>query len=123
MELYKKYDKIILATLTNIYTLSKDKKGICLNNFNFKNKNHLFFLEVSKISSQVFHKNIYLNMNIFRYLFLKLTKFRKNKNICYSNKSIGIDIDSVLNFMKKEFNENDNIYIDIYNEYYGGTNV
>ena len=50
MKNYDLFDQIVNTTLINIYSLSKQNKTIILENFNPKDKNHLYF-EIFSISS------------------------------------------------------------------------
>lgn len=116
-EKHKLYDQIISATLTNIYTLSKEQKEIVLNNFNPKDKNHLYFLEVAKVASQMFKMPLSLNLSYFN--FLKIRFKKKYKGITRKN-CFGIDITEVLSFMTKAIKIDPNIYTEIHKEYYEG---
>lgn len=112
----KLYDELINKTSINIFTLSKDKNGIYLSNFNPSNKNHRYFLQVARTVSMITNKQIYLDMKLFSYLKFKI--FTKSKDILRGKIENGINIDEVLSFMSDSLQIDNSIFGEIYDKYW-----
>ena len=116
----KLYDELINKTSINIFTLSKDKNGIYLSNFNPSNKNHRYFLQVARTVSMITNKQIYLDMKLFPYLKFKI--FTKSKDILNGKIENGINIDEVLSFMSDSLQIDNSIFGEIYDKYWRKNN-
>lgn len=116
----KLYDELINKTSINIFTLSKDKNGIYLSNFNPSNKNHRYFLQVARTVSMITNKQIYLDMKLFPYLKFKI--FTKSKDILRGKIENGINIDEVLSFMSDSLQIDNSIFGEIYEKYWRKNN-
>ena len=116
----KLYDELINKTSINIFTLSKDKNGIYLSNFNPSNKNHRYFLQVARTVSMITNKQIYLDMKLFPYLKFKI--FTKSKDILKGKIENGINIDEVLSFMSDSLHIDNSIFGEIYDKYWRKNN-
>ena len=116
----KLYDELINKTSINIFTLSKDKNGIYLSNFNPTNKNHRYFLQVARTVSMITNKQIYLDMKLFPYLKFKI--FTKSKDILKGKIENGINIDEVLSFMSDSLQIDNSIFGEIYEKYWEKNN-
>lgn len=116
----KLYDELINKTSINIFTLSKDKNGIYLSNFNPSNKNHRYFLQVARTISMITNKQIYLDMKLFPYLKFKI--FTKSKDILKGKIENGINIDEVLSFMSDSLQIDNSIFGEIYDKYWRKNN-
>ena len=116
----KLYDELINKTSINIFTLSKDKNGIYLSNFNPSNKNHRYFLQVARTVSMITNKQIYLDMKLFSYLKFKI--FTKSKDVLKGKIENGINIDEVLSFMSDSLQIDSSIFGKIYEEYWRKNN-
>ena len=116
----KLYDELINKTSINIFTLSKDKNGIYLSNFNPSNKNHRYFLQVARAVSMITNKQIYLDMKLFSYLKFKI--FTKSKDVLKGKIENGINIDEVLSFMSNSLQIDSSIFGKIYEEYWRKNN-
>lgn len=116
----KLYDELINKTSINIFTLSKDKNGIYLSNFNPSNKNHRYFLQVARTVSMITNKQIYLDMKLFPYLKFKI--FTKSKDILKGKIENGINIDEVLSFMSDSLQIDNSIFGEIYDKYWRKNN-
>ena len=116
----KLYDELINKTSINIFTLSKDKNGIYLSNFNPSNKNHRYFLQVARTVSMITNKQIYLDMKLFPYLKFKI--FTKSKDILKGKIENGINIDEVLSFMSDSLQIDNSIFGEIYEKYWRKNN-
>jgi hypothetical protein len=119
--LYKTYDSILGATITNLYSLSKASKDIIFNNFDYKNKIHRVFLESAITTSTLFSKKIGLHMPWFKYIIFKYITLRKRNSAIYRIKEKhenGIDIYSVAEFEAESFNHSIFVFEDIYDAYY-----
>lgn len=116
----KLYDELINKTSINIFTLSKDKSGIYLSNFNPSNKNHRYFLQVARTVNMITNKQIYLDMKLFPYLKFKI--FTKSKDVLRGKIENGINIDEVLSFMSDSLQIDNSIFGKIYEEYWRKNN-
>lgn len=116
----KLYDELINKTSINIFTLSKDKNGIYLSNFNPSNKNHRYFLQVARTVSMITNKQIYLDMKLFPYLKFKI--FTKSKDVLRGKIENGINIDEVLSFMSDSLQIDNSIFGEIYEKYWRKNN-
>lgn len=116
----KLYDELINKTSINIFTLSKDKNGIYLSNFNPSNKNHRYFLQVARTVSMITNKQIYLDMKLFSYLKFKI--FTKSKDVLKGKIENGINIDEVLSFMSDSLQIDSSIFGKIYEGYWRKNN-
>ena len=116
----KLYDELINKTSINIFTLSKDKNGIYLSNFNPSNKNHRYFLQVARTVSMITNKQIYLDMKLFSYLKFKI--FTKSKDVLKGKIENGINIDEVLSFMSNSLQIDSSIFGKIYEEHWRKNN-
>ena len=110
------YDDLVNKTFINIFTLSKDKDGIYLSNFNQNNKNHKYFLQVARNVSTITGKQIYLNMTLIQFLKFKLTT--RSKDISRTTNKNGIDIDNVLLFISDSLEIDNSIFGKIYEKYW-----
>ena len=118
-EHFNKYDNIMGATFTNIYSLSKNSEYIIFNNFNYKKTLHRVFLEAGFIAHTITQKKIGLNMPLLPFLYFKYIKMRKRKNnIIRIKEQSGINIEEVADFEAKAFESSLTIFNDIYNAYY-----
>lgn len=116
----KLYDELINKTSINIFTLSKDKNGIYLSNFNPSNKNHRYFLQVARTVNMITNKQIYLDMKLFPYLKFKI--FTKSKDVLRGKIENGINIDEVLSFMSDSLQIDNSIFSEIYEKYWRKNN-
>ena len=117
---YQKLDRIVETTLINIYSLSKDKQKIVLDNFNPKNKEHLYFFHVALMARNMFSFPIEVNLGAIDTWFLnwKIRKFYDKINRNQNEK--GINVEQILSFMRSALDEIDEdfSYSEIYEEYY-----
>lgn len=120
-DIYNKYDRIIQATLLNISASSKHSNSIVLKDFDYNDPNHLYFFEVVKMANTFWSTKIILDMPFFKYLLFK----RKHKNLDIKKAtkkelsgSNSIDIYKILSFIQKAFEENNRIFMDIFEAYY-----
>lgn len=100
----KLFDLLTEQCLFNLYNYSaKNNNTIILNDFNKKDKKHLFILEVSLILQTFLPSKIYLNFkNKFEFYLFKIMNKRFRKNIYYTNSIEGFDTEKVLNFILKK---------------------
>lgn len=116
---YLLYDKIISSTYANIFSLSKNN-DIILKRFNYENSTSRVFLEVACMVAYITGKEIYLQTGIIDFLKVKLKK--KNKHIHRIKKSFqsidGINIEQISIFEAEAFQQNVQIFDDIFNAYY-----
>ena len=119
MKNYDLFDQIVNTTLINIYSLSKQNKTIILENFNPKDKNHLYFLHVAITARDLFGFNIKVKLGWWK-LFKLNFKLRKHYLRLQRAKSweSGINVPEVLNYMSPLFKDGDVSYAEIYEEYY-----
>lgn len=122
--LYDKYDQAINATMVNLYTLSKEKGKIILENVDRNNKNHLLILRVAMIAKDVYNFQLKLKTNFWNWIVLnwrmrKLSRFVRRERESDAN----VDVDALVNFMtpvlQKAIEEDFN-FSDIYDAFYKG---
>lgn len=119
-EYYQKLDHIVEITLTNIYSLSKEKQKIVLNNFNPKNKDHLYFFHVALMARNMFSFPIEVDLGVIDTWFLNWKIHKFYDKIKRNKEEKGINVEEVLTFMQpalKELGEEFS-YSKIYEEYY-----
>lgn len=117
---YDLYDKIVGATIINIFSLSKDTDKIILKNFDYKSHMHRVFLETAFSVNILNKKKVAVDMPFFHYLYFKYIKMRKRNSLLVraKNPDNGINIYDVADFEAKEFNKTIYIFEDIYDAYY-----
>ena len=117
---YDLYDKIVGATIINIFSLSKDTDKIVLKNFDYKSHMHRVFLETAFSVNILNKKKVALDMPFISYLYFKYIKMRKRNSLLVHAKNTenGINIYDVADFEAKEFNKTIYVFEDIYNAYY-----
>ena len=115
-----KYDRIVGATFTNLYTFSNKDGVILLDNFNPKDKKDLCLYEIAKSICSIYNRPIAINMNIFKYLIFKLKKENRKNNIKFSfnNKKEPISNKELLEFVAKAFSEEVSVFENIYDTFY-----
>lgn len=120
MDKYTMFDNIVSTTLVNIYSLSKVSGSIILENFDPKNKEHLYFLNVAMLARDVFGFPIKVKLGWFKTFMLNLKLHRKIMKVkrakAYEN---GIKVPEVLDYMRPLFEDADEYdYASIYETYY-----
>ena len=120
MDKYAMFDNIVSVTLVNIYSLSKVSGSIILENFDPKNKEHLYFLNVAMLARDVFGFPIKVKLGWFKTFMLNLKLHRKIMKVkrakAYEN---GIKVPEVLDYMRPLFEDADEYgYASIYEAYY-----
>lgn len=122
-EIYDKMDEISQIALVNLYTLSKNEKTINLRNFELKNKEHLFLIEIAAILETVCGKELSADCGFWQRLKLKKHLKRKVKKESLEN---GINVPEVLDFMRPHlkvlFPEGDIDFGTVYDVFYGEAN-
>lgn len=118
---YNLYDEVISVTLVNFMIEDARNGDVVLTSFDPENVNHLYSFEVALLLSQSIDKVFYLDMDIlpywkFRFMNWSLrTSFKRYTN---KNKSVKMELDSILRFIIKDKSLDRNIYEEIYKEYY-----
>lgn len=115
-EEHQLYDRLSEICLINLYTLSKETNSLVFSDFNTKNKNHKFILEVALILKNIIELDIYINTkNYFNYLFYLLKNKHFIKKIKYSKDSTKINIEEILKHITDANSiKNENIWSEIY---------
>lgn len=117
-ETYQKYDRMVQATLINIYTMSKDDNKVILVNFDPKTDTDKCVVEIAKISQSLWNFDIEVDLPLFKFLMFKI----KNKDARvkrykkYSEKKV--DVQELKMFVSKAYVETTMIYKKIYDTYY-----
>lgn len=115
---YKKYDEIVNKLFINIYSLSKDKPAIIMEEFDPNNKTCLLFFEVAILSGSTFGKEVKVKCSWLSYLWFKL----KNKNKIFTRAKKEdtqfIPWSEIMEWMKGQLGVTDQDYANIYNLYY-----
>lgn len=123
-KIFREYDGLISLTMYNITALSDDRR-IVLENFDRKNKEHLYFLRVALMARDIYNMPLSIKTSWLN-IFLLNWKIRKNFNkIPHAKKSEkGINVQEVLDFMredgKQRIGENFS-FTNIYDNYYEGS--
>lgn len=113
----KNLDKVINTTICNLYTLGKENKTICLENFSFKDSNHLGLLSIANMTHTLFNFSLKLKMSKFKLFFYKI-KY-KNINFWQATKEDGIDVNKIIFDIEKAYDE-PGVFALIYITYYEG---
>lgn len=91
-DLYKKYDYICNTILVNAHTLLYEnskthEKELHIRNINIKNLDHILFLRLATIGSNVFNYNIIIhNIKFFDYIWIKIKTYKLCKKVRFNNK-------------------------------------
>lgn len=121
-ELYKRYDEIINITLINIYSMSKTKGEIVLSPINRKNQNHLYLLRVALLAKDIFNFPLKIKSGFWNWLCLNWRMRKLSRRIPMADEfEDSIDVDKLLDFMKKALTEQmgeDFEFANIYNAFY-----
>lgn len=116
---YDLFDQVVHTTLINIYSQSYSRKTIVLEDFDPKNKEHLYFLHVALTARDVFQFEIRVKLGWWK-LFKLNFKLRKKYIRLKRAKSweCGIKVPEMLDFMRPLFENNNYSYAEIYEAYY-----
>ena len=87
-KLTKAYNELVGITLTNLYTLSKDKKTLSLGKFDINAPEHLYMMSVAVGSASIINKEIRVDAGYFD------RKKRAKKKECFNT-------NEVLDFMRQ----------------------
>lgn len=123
-KIFREYDGLIGLTMYNITALSDERK-IILENFDRKNKEHLYFLRIALMARDIYNMPLFIKTSWFN-IFLLNWKMRKsfNRVLRAKKNEKGINVQEVLDFMrqdgKQRIGENFS-FVDIYNNYYEGS--
>lgn len=118
---YNLYDEVISVTLVNFMIEDARKGDVVLTSFDPENVNHLYSFEVALLLSQSINKVFYLDMNIlpyWKFRFMNWSLRTSFKRYTSKNKSVKMELDSILRFIIKDKSLDRNIYEEIYKEYY-----
>lgn len=116
-KILKQYDDIVNKTLINIYSLSKSSNRIILVNFNPSDANHKCIFEIAKIASSLWRFNIEVDLKGIKLLLFKIKNpktVKKYRDYCTET----IDIPKLISFMSSELSFAEDVFSDIYSEYY-----
>ena len=119
----KYYNQLSEICLINLYTISKEKGKIELKDFSFKNKQHLFLLNIANILHNLYGYEIFLETKFSE--FIKYKIHTKHSNFIHRKIKLenGIDIEDFLNHIADAQIIERNIWNKIYDEFFGGANV
>ena len=117
-----KFNTIVNMTILNIHTKTKDFPNICLTDFNWKNLEHKYFLEVLMAfqnSNMLCDKAIHINTSFI--IRKKIEKIYHVQVYKMKKEEKAISVQEILDFMrpacKKMVGENFS-FADIYKEFY-----
>lgn len=117
-ETYQKYDRMVQATLINIYTMSKDNDKVILVNFDPKIDTDKCVIEIAKISQSLWNFDIEVDLPLFKFLMFKIknkdARIKRYKK--YSEKKV--DVQELKMFVSKAYVETTMVYKEIYDTYY-----
>ena len=115
----EKYDQIVGATFTNLFSFSNEDNVIVLSKFIHNSKTCLYAYEVAKMVSSIYNRKILLDMPLWKYLLFKMKKENRKINIGYNFKHIKqTDTLEMLEYVANAFNEPIGVFPDIYEMYY-----
>lgn len=122
--LYDKYDQTINAIMINIYTLTKEKGQIILENIDRNDKSHLLILRVAMIAKDVYNFQLKLETGFWNWVVLnwrmrKLSRFVHRERESDAN----VDVTTLIEFMTpvlRETIEENFCFGDIYDAFYKG---
>lgn len=119
---YNLYDKILAATILNCLGEADKQVGLCLENFNPKDKSHLFFFEAALLAQSNCGLDIKLQMGLIDFYKFKWFYKRKRKgwNVKRYREGKLTNIPKILKFEAESFNVEMPIFETIFNTYYGG---
>ena len=120
----QKYNTIVGVCLNNVMYRAYKNEGICLENFNIKNKEHLFFFEICKMARQIHENNYNITMSNNIFTRIKLW-FPIRKGLPFIKKNpkdstiinVPYELEMVHLFTREAFGE-DIDFGDIYSEFY-----
>ena len=115
---YQKYDEIVNKLFINIYSLSKDKPAIIIEDFDQNNKTCLLFFEVAILSGNTFSKEVKLKCSWLPYLWFKLKNKKKLFARAKKEDTQIIQWREIMEWMKGQLDVTDQDYANIYNLYY-----
>ena len=118
---YNLYDEVISVTLVNFMIEDARNGDVVLTSFDPENVNHLYSFEVALLLSQSIDKVFYLDMDILPYWKFRFMNWSLRtcfKRYTSKNKSVKMELDSILRFIIKDKSLDRNIYEEIYKEYY-----
>ena len=120
-ELYRTYDKVVSTTLVNFMIEDNRNNGLAFYSFDPENKEHLYAFEIALILSQSIHKKFYLDIDFFKYWKFRFKNWTVRKSFSRytaKNKVSWLELVNILNYIKKELGLDDEIYEQIYENYY-----
>ena len=116
----KIYNHLSNIAFINLYTLSKEHKKVILKNFSFYNKQHLLLLNIAKNLHNIYGYEIFVDDNFYNFIKYKI-KHRKDTFIHRNKKLIScVKVDEFLNHITSAQNIDKNIWIKIYDDFFGG---
>ena len=114
----KYYNQLSEICLINLYTLSKEKEKIELKDFSFKNKQHLFLLNITSILHNLYGYEIFLETNFLEFAKYKIHT-KHSKSIHRKTKlENGINIENFLNHIADAQKVDRDIWNKIYDEFF-----
>ena len=119
--LYEVYDEINTIAVYWLKKYSeKTNQPLCLNNFNIKEKSHLWLLEMFKhFSLYSCYCDFYIKTNIFIYIYLRIFKKIKHLKYCFNKSKVSlINCSDFIEDLTKTFERDKFITEQIYDEYY-----
>ena len=100
-QILKAYNELVGITLTNLYTLSKDKQTLSLGKFDIEDPEHLYMMSVAVGSASIINKEIRVDAGYFDrkklYQMYPCEKFNWKKR---AKKKECFNTNEVLDFMR-----------------------
>ena len=118
---YQLYDRILAATILNCLGEADKKEGLCLENFDPKKINHLFFFEAAMLAQVNCGIDVNLQMGLIDFYKFKWFYRRKRKDwkIKRYKKGKLTNISKILRFEAESFDVPMSTFEAIYQSYYG----
>jgi hypothetical protein len=122
--LYNKYDQAINITMVNIYSLTKEKGQIILENIDKNNKDHLLILRVAMIAKDVYNFQLKLKTGFWDWIALNWRMRKLSRFVPRERKSdANVDVKTLIDFMTpvlREAIEENFCFGNIYDAFYKG---
>lgn len=115
---YQKYDEIVNKLFINIFSLSKDKPAIIMEEFDPNDTTCLLFFEVAILSGSTFGKDVKVKCSWLSYLWFKFKNKKKIFSRAKKEDNQFIHWREIMDWMKEQLDITDQDYANIYNAYY-----
>lgn len=106
------------VALINLYTLGKDTHELCFKQVDFKDKSHLFLINLAMSTYGVHKYKIYLDCHLIDFIKFKIKNYKSKTYYGYFKKNT-IDINKFLRYISNANKKTYSVWSKLYDEYYG----